>query len=270
MNRRTNPIANREGYDLWSADYDAYPNPTVAMDERHFPSQWRHLVGRRVLEVGCGTGRHTLRLARQGNRVTGLDLSRGMLAIAREKLKDYGDVRLVEADFLSAQPPRDQGFEAVVAALVLEHVKHLPVFFNAARSALEPGGELHVSEIHPARAAQGILAHFKTADGIEFDLDSVPHPDGALESAASQAGFQLIEIRDSFGDQELAKLNPKWAKHLGVPMTRMWHWKVSVRRRAFRAGEQGLEGGVVANLAPQRIEAQQGGCWLAIRHLSVG
>ena len=32
-----------------------------------------------VLEIGCGTGRHTRRLVEQGNSVTGLDLSEGML-----------------------------------------------------------------------------------------------------------------------------------------------------------------------------------------------
>jgi len=227
MNHRPNPIANREGYDLWSSHYDAYPNPTVAMDERHFPAQWKHLAHRRVLEVGCGTGRHTLKLAKQGNDVLGLDLSPGMLAIAREKLKDCPEVRLIEADFLSTDLLKDRRFDAVVAALVLEHVKQLRAFFDAARRVLSEGGELHVSEIHPTRAAQGILAHFRTADGNEFGLESVPHPDGALETAAAEAGFQLVETRDAFGDQELANLNPKWVKHQGLPMVRMWSWKAS-------------------------------------------
>ena len=45
MDSRPIPIANREGYDLWSTDYDRYPNPTIAIDERLFPAQWRHLAG---------------------------------------------------------------------------------------------------------------------------------------------------------------------------------------------------------------------------------
>jgi hypothetical protein len=43
MNHRPNMIASREGYDLWSDTCDRYPNPTVAVDDRHFPAQWRHL-----------------------------------------------------------------------------------------------------------------------------------------------------------------------------------------------------------------------------------
>jgi SAM-dependent methyltransferase len=224
MDPRPTPIGNREGYDLWSSAYDRYPNPTVAMDERHFPPRWTHLRGRRVLEVGCGTGRHTVKLAGQGNRVTGLDLSPGMLEIARGKLADFPDVVLVEGDFL-AGPARARGpFDALVAALVLEHLRDLPAFFAEARRLLAPGAELHVSEIHPARTAAGILAHFKTADGRQFDLDSVPHPEGLIEGAAAAAGFRLRETGDALGDAELAALNPKWARYAGLPMIRMWCW----------------------------------------------
>ena len=53
--RVPSPVPVKAGYDLWSKTYDAYPNPTVATDERHFPGQWSHLKGLRVIEVGCGS-----------------------------------------------------------------------------------------------------------------------------------------------------------------------------------------------------------------------
>ncbi len=224
MEPRPTPIGNREGYDLWSSAYDRYPNPTVAMDERHFPPRWAHLRGRRLLEVGCGTGRHTVKLAVQGNRITGLDLSPGMLKVAREKLADFPDVVLIEGNFLAEPAPCPGPFDAMVAALVLEHLRDLPAFFGAARRLLASGAELHVSEIHPARTAAGILAHFKTADGRQFDLDSVPHPEGSIEAAAAAAGFQLRAVGDAFGDTELAAINPKWERYVGLPMIRMWCW----------------------------------------------
>ena len=227
MNHRLNKIASREGYDLWSNTYDHYPNPTVAIDDRHFPAQWRRLNGRNVLEVGCGTGRHTSRLAAQGNRVTGIDISPGMLAVARRKLLGVAGVALIEGDFLSANAIPEGAFDALVASLVVEHVRNLPAFFERARDALRPGAEVHLSEIHPLRAAQGILAHFKMPDGEQFDLESVPHPEGAIESAAQSAGLGLIHRRDAFGDKELSALNSKWERYLGVPMIRMWLFEKS-------------------------------------------
>ncbi|HNS16872.1 MAG TPA: class I SAM-dependent methyltransferase [Bacteroidales bacterium] len=44
----------------------------------------------RVLDLGCGTGRHTIELARRGYRVTGIDLSEAQLKRAREKAKKAG------------------------------------------------------------------------------------------------------------------------------------------------------------------------------------
>jgi SAM-dependent methyltransferase len=224
MDARPTPIGNRAGYDLWASAYDRYPNPTVAMDERHFPRRWAHLRGLRVLEIGCGTGRHTVKLAGQGNRVTGMDLSPGMLLIARQKVAAFPDVVLVEGDFLAGRAVCQGPFDTLVAALVLEHLRDLPAFFAKARGLLAPGAELHVSEIHPARTAAGILAHFKTADGRQFDLDSVPHAEGAIEAAAAAAGFRLRDTEDAGGDAQLAAINPKWARYEGLPMIRMWCW----------------------------------------------
>ena len=169
----------------------------------------------------------TRKLAARGNRVTGLDLSPGMLAVARGKLRGFPEVTLVEGDFLTGRHFGPQSFDAVVAALVLEHVRDLGAFFGEARRVRAPRGELHGSEIHPTRSAQGILAHFTAANGAVYDLDSVPHAEGAPERAAAEAGFLLRGVRDAVGDAGLAALHAPWSKHLGRPLVRMWHWTVA-------------------------------------------
>ncbi len=56
-------------------------------------------AGGSILELACGTGRITIPLARQGFDVTGLDISEGMLKIAKEKAEmEYLSCTFLHAD----------------------------------------------------------------------------------------------------------------------------------------------------------------------------
>lgn len=58
-----------------------------------------------VLDVGCGTGRHSVVLSSMGYRVTGIDLSEGMLGAARKKASELGlETRFLQADATGTYP----------------------------------------------------------------------------------------------------------------------------------------------------------------------
>jgi 2-polyprenyl-3-methyl-5-hydroxy-6-metoxy-1,4-benzoquinol methylase len=57
-----------------------------------------------ILDIGCGTGRHSIELARRGYTVTGIDLSESMLAKARLKARQAGvEVEFIRADARNLQ-----------------------------------------------------------------------------------------------------------------------------------------------------------------------
>ena len=87
-------------FDAHAPHYDANPFTAHTKAEVDFFLRLFPLPrGASVLDVGCGTGRHTLELARRGYRVTGVDLSEGMLNVARAKAAVDGlDVHFVHAD----------------------------------------------------------------------------------------------------------------------------------------------------------------------------
>lgn len=120
--------------------------------------RWRRLAARAAvgsgqgpfLDVGAGTGDLTLALAKAAPRarVLGLDLARGMLAIAPSK-KGYDPERMgmVHASGL-AIPAREGQFEGITNAFVLRNLADLDAFFREARRALQPGGRLVSLEIN--------------------------------------------------------------------------------------------------------------------------
>src|SRR5438034_10503191 len=78
-------LSTRAGYDRWATSYEADENPLVAVEEPLIDGLLGPVAGRDVLDVGCGTGRHSLRLAAAGARVRAIDFSEAMLIRARAK-----------------------------------------------------------------------------------------------------------------------------------------------------------------------------------------
>ncbi|MEK7692572.1 MAG: class I SAM-dependent methyltransferase [Chloroflexota bacterium] len=101
----------------------------------------------RLLEVGIGTGRIAVPLAAAGVRVTGIDISTGMLGLLRKKRDDI-DVMLAVA----ARPPlRDASFDAALFVHILHLVPDASATVRATLPLVRPGGViLHGQDAHPA------------------------------------------------------------------------------------------------------------------------
>jgi len=99
---------------------------------------------RRVLDVGCGGGRHLVYLARQGFEVYGTDRSEAGLTICRERLeKERLKATLRRCDMMEAPFP-DQFFDAVLSVYVLHHnrLENIRKAVGEIRRALKRGGLL--------------------------------------------------------------------------------------------------------------------------------
>ncbi len=98
---------------------------------------------RRVLDVGCGSGRLTVALAQAGATVTGIDTNARQLAEARRRA-DAAEVELMllEADFNEALPFDDATFDAVMSRLALMAADDPVATLSELRRVLAPGGRL--------------------------------------------------------------------------------------------------------------------------------
>ena len=213
---------NKYNYDAWSDSYDKKQNPTVAIDDLYFPTFYENWKDNKVLKIGCGTGRHTVRLVKQGNTVVGLDISAGMLKKAKEKVPS---VTFIHSDFMDHQF-NESSFDNILMSLVLEHIDDIDLFFKRVHLILKKGGKILISELHPDRAKGGSFAKFKSTDGKQINLSSKYHSEQQIMQAAERAGFRLDQKADIVGDSKLVEIEDTWKKYLDRPMVQVWlFWK---------------------------------------------
>ncbi|MGX7829667.1 class I SAM-dependent methyltransferase [Actinokineospora sp. 24-640] len=133
--------------------------PETTVEEIDFVEERLGLAPRSlVLDVPCGSGRHSLELARRGHRVTGVDLSAEAIGHARRAAAGL-DVDLVHADM--REIPRDNRFDAVVClgnSFGYLELDGLREFTAALGGAVRPGGGLVVDF---ASAAESILPGYQ-------------------------------------------------------------------------------------------------------------
>jgi len=133
-------------FDRLAARYDEFRSPmgVTALHERLVREG--NLAGRRVLDIGCGTGVTLAVLAERFHcAAAGVDPSERMLEVARARLPG-ADLRLAAAEEL---PFADASFDAALMQLVVHHVDRRRAFPEA-RRVLVPGGRFLIATTDPA------------------------------------------------------------------------------------------------------------------------
>lgn len=211
-------LPTQEGYNLWSEIYDDEDNPLVRLEESHVDELLRDVGGLSVLDVGCGTGRHALRLAERDARVTGVDFSAGMLLKARAK-RGAERVTFVEHDIVRPLPFASEVFDRVISCLVVDHIVDLGVFFAELRRVCRRSGFIVISVMHPAMELKGVQARFRDArTGSEIRPESASHQISDYVMAALERGLRVAHMSEYLVDETLASQSVRARKYLGWPL----------------------------------------------------
>ncbi len=165
-------------------------------------------AGDRILDVGCGPGRHSLEFARHGIRAVGVDVSGGFVEVARRRAVDEG----LDATFL-VQDATALHFEAEFDAAVslCEGAFGIcggeDVLLAGVHRALKPGGRLVVTVLHalhevanagfdPTRCVTTETATLRSPQGEvrEMELSTRSYTSPELDRMFSAAGFTVEAV----------------------------------------------------------------------------
>ncbi len=195
------PVGPAAGYALWSRSYDGEMNPVIALEEPVLGELLGDVAGRRVLDVGSGTGRWALRLAAQGAHVTGVEPCPEMLAIARHAAQEQG----LAIDWIATgfgDLPREPAYDLVVCNLVLCHLPTLADPVQEMAACLKPGGRLVVSDFHYLCQVIGWRTAF-SADSRRYHIENYIHTYGEFVRAFRDAGLGVVAVADIDFDERL-------------------------------------------------------------------
>lgn len=174
------------------------------------------LVGRRkgaLLDVGCGTGRLTRRLAGPGRTVLGIDPSTVSALYAADHVADLPDVEIRPLPIGDLEPASVRPFSTVVASMVLQDVVELSAFLGRCADLLKPTGRLVIAMTHPhfwpsywGYSRQSWFAYEKelflrtefrtsvTSSGIE--TMHCHRPLSLYAAELKRAGFAIADVRE--------------------------------------------------------------------------
>ena len=195
-------------FDGFASEYEGEAFTRNTVDEVAFLVDLLDLPsGARILDVGCGTGRHSVALAARGYRMTGLDISAGMLAEARAAAAAAGvELELVQGDATDFSLPRD--FEAAIClcegAFTLvgdgDPVEHDLAILANTRDALAPGAPFVLTASNAMRlireatheqVAAGVFDPMTQSQSCDMEWEDA---DGPHSLAARERGYVPTEL----------------------------------------------------------------------------
>jgi len=199
-----------EGYTTWSETYDhpteLDPDPIQALEGPVMRKFIDGLPDGPVLDMACGTGRHTAYIAKAGHEVVGIDPNEGMLAKAKEKLPD---VEFKVGD-LSKIPVDDSSYQSITCGLAFGHLPDIGPGVKELARVLSPGGRVAISAPHPfITGILGWRAPVFDAEGNGWQVPEYPHPVGAYVQAFEEAGLVARECHEPELTEEHAVWNPE-------------------------------------------------------------
>jgi demethylmenaquinone methyltransferase/2-methoxy-6-polyprenyl-1,4-benzoquinol methylase len=162
--------------------------------------------GKRVLDVGCGTGALSLRAARRGARVLGVDVNPEMLAVAKARVEQEGlttRVELREMGVAEIDHLETGSFDVVMSGLCFSELGEDEIAFalREIRRILQPGGVLMIAdEVRPSRLLPRIAHMLIRAPLVALTYLITGQTTRALERLPERvvaAGFAIETIRTS-------------------------------------------------------------------------
>ena len=212
LRRRFRVLEGKEGvrrlYDDLAEIYDhsrlLYLTRRLERCEEEVTREWLERIDPPILDVGCGSGRYSLKSASKGVETISIDLSLKMLKVLLKKLEDHGlkeNVHVILADGENL-PLRDDSLRGLLCTLTFDHFQEPKKAISEFSRVLRVGGLCVISTLNKEhlkllRRLLGI-----SADKVPFLGETIPptlvyetgHTGLEIQQMLSIYGFKSIKL----------------------------------------------------------------------------
>lgn len=189
-------VNTQEGYARWASSYDQEVNALIVLEESYVDQLLAQISCEKVLDVGTGTGRYALKLARKGASVTALDQSPEMLVVAQQAAQNERlSIDFRHASLNEGLPFTADQFDLLICALMLCHVPNLADVVKEFARVLQPGGYLLITDFHPDSVSYGWRTGFQQT-GVRYLLPNMLHTRNDYLQALAANDLTLLKVID--------------------------------------------------------------------------
>ncbi len=183
---------SEEGYDLYAKSYVQDEQYLNTFDQVFFLRHLRGLQDKKILDLGAGTGRLAPVFQKRGaSKVTALDISTNMLAIAEQKAV-YEHV--VQADVRDFFPFEFEEFDLIISTMLFVHIstKDLPFVMGECARVLKKGGTMIIVSLAQRRPPK-----LTTLEGDKLVINSYGHSASRIQKELEEAGMS-VQLREDY------------------------------------------------------------------------
>lgn len=188
---------SKRHFDSTAANYNASHDGKFCADMYTPLIEVIHKVkGENLLDLGCGNGNLLVQLVKDGYALTGVDLSEAMIEQARQRLDDYAELIVADAEYL---PFPADAFDVLVCNASFHHYPDPEAVLKEMHRVLRPGGTLLIGECYmsqPLRAVMNVLIRFSPDGDHHFygkrELSSLLETHGFASQSISKTGKHTI------------------------------------------------------------------------------
>lgn len=235
-------IASEPGTPEFFSAHDRMRIESEPLDVQARLYEWDRYAGKRLLDIGCGTGYVAKLYASGGAIVTAVDIAERSVELTRRRLQLHGltgEVRRANAEEL---PFADASFDVVTSFGVLHHTPDTAKALREVHRVLRPGGTTHLMFYNRNSFAYRVLFPLKRALQSQWRHKSAQDQVNAVDGATNPLGKvftrrDLRELLPGFDDLRFAtwELFFHHAGKIPAPLRNLlathWGWFLYVKAR---------------------------------------